>query len=515
MPNKNVADWVKRMLIRGFLVGAIALALLASVRAEQSFLNERDPVLKEFYEGMLITIGNSQGKLQYEDTGNQINLTKLTKQISKILPLVQVLDRKKEFVVSRYMADSYTSASDLFVPISKQGFWYLLRPGDAVLLSDGHTAHYSTVYAVDRQFETVDFLDHWPDRIFLLAELNNAGVIAQLITGPQQSKLVRITRNEFEQVILGLSSVDSTDVIDDFFEIFPDAERNASVRLAFGMQLLEAADAHQPTLFEDAVVHLETAYHLTQKLNGLDSLDDFSFHVAAMLYQALVRGSFYAVHHLQKEGDNKLLLAWERKHRTLQNELLKRYGDKQLLGHLDVNQSFKVAMAAQIIRQYKAAIGCFARVIELDPLNVEALIGRGEAYMAIRAHDLTLKDSTRALEILDKRITQYNRREDTTNVGRVLDQLGESQAIATLRKRVLWLHAQGLLAIGKTNESKKFGKLLIELHHDWYGGYFIVAQAFKKESNFPEARNYIDQALEREKDSNNRSALMKMKADVQ
>jgi tetratricopeptide (TPR) repeat protein len=357
----------------------------------------------------------------------------------------------------------------------------------------------------------VDFLDPWPDRIFLKRGLNNAGVAAQVVAGVQDTKLVRVTREEFERVILGLASADSIGVIDDFFEMFPDAEDNSTVNLAFGMQLLEAADHNQPALFGEAVDYLETAYRISQKISDLA---DSSFHIAAILYLALVRGSFDAVSHLMAQGDNKPLLSWETEHRELQNKLLARYGEKKLLGELDANQAMKLGIAAQKIRQYKTAIECFTRAIQLDPNAIQAMVGRGEAYLATKDHKKSLQDSTQALDLLDKRITQYQNREHTKNVGEILENLGEPQALASLRKRLLWLHAHTLLAMGETKESQKFGKLLIELDPDWYGGYVIAAESFKAEKNYTQAKHYIDQALEQEKDSKNRTALLKMKGDI-
>ncbi len=165
-----------------YLLG-VMVAFAPSAWAEPLAPPARDPVLKKFYQIVLDIAQEDQGRITYKDQDHRINLSKLTENDARMLSMMPRSERGKGFMVYRYISNTYRSGSDLFLPVPRKNFWYLARPGDTVLLSDGITHHYTFIHGIDRRAQTIDLADLWPDRIFLRDGLNAAGVAATLIPG--------------------------------------------------------------------------------------------------------------------------------------------------------------------------------------------------------------------------------------------------------------------------------------------------------------------------------------------
>ena len=95
------------------------------------------------------------------------------------------------------------------IAVPSEDLWCLVRVGDAVLLSDEITHHYTTVGKIDRKDARIYFSDPWSEKSFLLKDKNEAGVAAEL-----KGTLIGISRAEFERVIIGVLTLDDLGLLD-------------------------------------------------------------------------------------------------------------------------------------------------------------------------------------------------------------------------------------------------------------------------------------------------------------
>ena len=146
-----------------------------------------------------------------------------------------------------------------------------------MLLSDGNTPHFTTVSHLDPQTGRIFFIDPWPDKFFLLEGRNVVGTSALIVEespalvafskapvevkqhlllldipkeNPQsmedlspwflpKAKFVGITKVEFEQVIVGLSSHGSMGLLDYFLSLSVNRNNDFRIGRAFGLTALK------------------------------------------------------------------------------------------------------------------------------------------------------------------------------------------------------------------------------------------------------------------------------------
>lgn len=82
--------------------------------------------------------------------------------------------------------------------------WELINPSDTVLLSDKITHHFSQIFKIDKEENYIYFIDPWPDESFLLKNRNEEGINAILVDYKYGKKLIRINKDEFYKVIVGI-----------------------------------------------------------------------------------------------------------------------------------------------------------------------------------------------------------------------------------------------------------------------------------------------------------------------
>jgi len=113
-----------------------------------------------------------------------------------------------------------------------------------VLLSQGSTDHYTKIAAIDRQQQTVDLIDRWPD---ILMEF--MGVAPTILAAPSGSgsttgsKLVRFSRSDFERLFVAAITVDGPDeFIGSLEQALSPEELSPEVKIALGRSLLYAGE---------------------------------------------------------------------------------------------------------------------------------------------------------------------------------------------------------------------------------------------------------------------------------
>ena len=121
-----------------------------------------------------------------------------------------------ETVPYAFYADKYHSLPEKAVVLPAEHIWWLAAPQDGLLLSDRITHHYTGVAQVDREGERIYFRDGWPEDFFLFEGRNTIGAAARLENG------LSISKAEFLKAVVGLVTIDTPTLIEDYFAAFPE-----------------------------------------------------------------------------------------------------------------------------------------------------------------------------------------------------------------------------------------------------------------------------------------------------
>lgn len=113
-----------------------------------------------------------------------------------------------------FYSNRYKVPLDKGMRVAPDHLWWLIQPGDIVLLSDKVTHHYTRIGKVDRDTNLVAFLDLWPEDFFLQAGRNVLGIVSSNCT---------INREEFAEVIVGVVTWDTPELLELYFDAFPDS----------------------------------------------------------------------------------------------------------------------------------------------------------------------------------------------------------------------------------------------------------------------------------------------------
>jgi tetratricopeptide (TPR) repeat protein len=152
------------------------------------------------------------------------------------------------------------------IPASSATLWQLVRPGDQVWLLDKTTSHISVVWSIDREKNTITFVDLWPRACVLREGLNTENVRAQS-TAVGGGELLTITKVEFTRVAAGLETMSTPSFPDDLFGVDPAARSDPAVQAAVGMSLLLNIQMGYPPTVTPAQRATEAAAHLQAALD--------------------------------------------------------------------------------------------------------------------------------------------------------------------------------------------------------------------------------------------------------
>jgi len=241
-----------------------------------------------------------------------------------------------------FWSKRYKASPEKGMCVEPERLWWLAQSGDTVLLSDRVTHHYTTIGNVDRDAGRIGFLDPWPDDFFLQAGRNVLGISSDHLT---------ISREEFEQVTVGVLTWDKTDLLNTYFDVFPDAE-TAEQRYRAGYCIMAAGPESLCSL---AVKHFIAAMRLADEAGD----DEFALQAAARAWLAGLCASARA-------QLNNELLAVELLDKML--ELPSRRAPAiDLLRRLNKFELARLANSAGQIEQYQMVEAATGIAIEQDP----------------------------------------------------------------------------------------------------------------------------------------------------
>ncbi|HEY1302410.1 MAG TPA: tetratricopeptide repeat protein [Vicinamibacterales bacterium] len=125
------------------------------------------------------------------------------------------------------------------VPLPVERLWDLIRPGDAVELSDGINAHVSFAWSIDRDRDLIRFLDVWPDEFLLLPGFNALGIEAKTLPLGQTRRLIEARRDDFLPAVRGLSSNVGIGSIEILWGAIAEAREDPAAALGLALTLME------------------------------------------------------------------------------------------------------------------------------------------------------------------------------------------------------------------------------------------------------------------------------------
>jgi hypothetical protein len=252
--------------------------------------------------------------------------------------------------------------------------WWVAQEADTVLLSDGFTHHYTTIGQIDRERETILFLDPWPDEFFLQAGRNVLGI---------ESDGCTLARTEFERATVGVLTWDTTKLLDAYFEAFPDQGDDADQRLRAGYAVMAAGPE---SLAGYAVKH----FFASARIADLGGVDEAALQAIARAWLAAMCGIAAAV-----GGGNRAGQALLEQMATMAQQ---RAPARELIARLTPNELCRLAHNAGQLGHMSMAEATTAAAIAKDPACQEAYRLRARVR-SVAAPALAIADARRALEI--------------------------------------------------------------------------------------------------------------------
>ena len=380
-----------------------------------------------------------------------------------------------EWLSFAFKSDERQSDDSSVISASKDVLLCMAAPGDGVLLSDRVTHHYTTVARVDRRAGYVYIADPWPDRIFLKEGLNGAGVKAVHDDG-----FIRVTHDEFRRVLVGLLTMDTLQLVEQYFRMSPSAKRDPMVYLAFAQTALGTKNRR----FRAAAIQLlEQGLGVALQV-GQKAVEQ---RIASKLHYLFLLSSYEA------QGEERISL----NHRA--QVLGARYGAKNLYEENAAEEFQDLGDTLANLRDFANAIPFFDLAIGRDPRYEVAFIHRGIAKRLLGELDQAVADLSQALHLnsvaLEKLTTEYNRRQ--RNVWGDRKDKSRMGELANRRARGLQERGQAFLFLNRCDEATKDAKEFLAMKPDqaWMGFYMLGgcdAQAGRTES----ARTNFQRAME-------------------
>jgi tetratricopeptide (TPR) repeat protein len=388
--------------------------------------------------------------------------------------------------------------------IDKAHFWALARPGDTVLLSDRVTHHYTMIVGVDREKEEVEFGDPWPEQFFLLEGKNEAGVKARLMPHEGGNRLVRITRNEFSRVVVGLLSVSGPDLAQRYLQNAPAAKADFKTQLALGLTMLYAGDG----FVGDALCYLREAVSLADAANEAEGE---RFAASRLVLCVLLQRSHVALQArgISDPGERQKLVALLNAGQEILNELEVKHQFKQddLLEELLDGELFRLGRAALAVNLYQQAAKHFTAVIQKNATHEEAHLSRAQVKGFLQDFAGAVDDATVALQLIDTQLQSGGPDESERNLSVVVftPSILKNRKIQALTMRAMANHH-----LQRIDDVIADARQIIELEPNSTDGYILAGNACLASDRLEAARDFFRQGLDKESNPVKRDSILEV-----
>jgi hypothetical protein len=238
-----------RLVLFGYFViiaigwaGSQTVALAADPLCRE--LRDRSEGVEQYADSSVKKIARSQGNTTHaQDEEEGRPLPKMSpidykrSWVKSVLPTVELQDQNALFFTVHN--EEYPSTDPEVINLPFDVYWCLAAKGDVILLFDLNTAHYTMIASVDRERQTVDMIDRWPNILSEFVGTNPELFTAQSgkLTG---STLVRFTRNDFAQLFNAAITLDTPNFETLLKRTLPPVGWTPELQLAVGRSLLYA-----------------------------------------------------------------------------------------------------------------------------------------------------------------------------------------------------------------------------------------------------------------------------------
>jgi len=476
-------------LILFILVGAINVCHAQDCPA----LPKRNANIEEFAQHLLKSGFQLQGVKYDRNPPRDLTFSQMNQIQRNLLKTMRSADPDsfQERPITYYL-DSANTQDPSLISIPRNRFWCLVRPGNMVLLTDGITHHYTTVYAKDTQKQTIDFIDSWPDKkLFLRQGKSGRTINAQIIPVPESGKLVRITRKEFERVIIGSSSNESKAFIRQLPDLFPERAINPHFMLAIAINVLGDTGEETPIA---AIPYYQTALSL-----ALSSTD-------TKLRQKVTTETYYVVRLSRYWIDGggvapSELTSTRQAVEILHQQIQTHFANNITITSLNENQLIRLGQLAWQLYQLREAENLFSLVIKNSPNNPEGYFGRAKARNRLLDHAGTINDSSKTINLIEQTLTQGKMTtslQEGMSVYEIRDYLNstpERHKMFFMWGEAYFLRGNAYNTTDQSQKAEKDGRALIAINADDFQGYIVVATALIKREQYRQAASYYDAAI--------------------
>ena len=374
--------------------------------------------------------------------------------------------------------------------VSNEILWWLLRQGDSVLLSDGDVDHYTVIASKNHEKEQVSFMDRWPERFFLHGK-NALGITAV--------DNLTITKEDFNQVIVGLISLDSTSLLYSIYNTFPALSTDLDYNLSAGIMVL---DLKRDNLAFQAIPFLELALKLAKQKNS-----ELEIMAASQLYYAsLVTHFDYLCHGVKTTGELAQSL------RKLEED----YESEQLLEELNDYELGRLGNISAWAQQFDAALEFLSKAIQKDSTREMPFLVRGKVYLRKTQFPESQADLNTSLTLVDKRIEELKHKLKQYDP-EARDQIEYDSSLVAGMVNIKYEILHNLVtAYTATDVSKaiEIAKEMPVLKPEEPFAYELLAQLFTIKQDWENALVNINKALSYEKGEEQQNTLKKLKEDL-
>jgi tetratricopeptide (TPR) repeat protein len=337
------------------------------------------------------------------------------------------------------------SALDHGLAVPPDHLWWFVEPGDTVLLSDRITHHFTTAGHVDRNSDTISFVDPWPNDFFLQDGRNTLGI---------ESEGTRITRTEFAKATIGIATWDRLSLFDAYLQAYPGQAASAEVQCRLGYVILAIGSDR---LTPPAAMRFSMARDLARQA-GDAKLELAS---AARLYLSAMCG--HAV--MTSAGQQPLAEAMA----GLLRDLHASHSPAELAAQLKPQELARLAFCVSQVGRHDTAEAASSRAIELDPAFDEGYWLRGAARFHQGRIAEALADADQFLDINTRAMAELSQRRSTIHPSNNIA-IGQTDAALTERMHrrtaVLELAVSAAAHAKDLHRAVKYLRLLQTLHPD-------------------------------------------------
>jgi hypothetical protein len=325
------------------------------------------PAVEELTERFIRDNAAAQGRTLYGGTAGRprpkVSAIDIKRSWAKfVLPDAEWRDLAVMFFTIHDRKLRSTDSEVLNLPFDT--YWCLAAKGDIVLISDDQTDHYTRIAAIDRERQTVDLIDRWPD---ILLDFGGESVTARVGTGSVTATLVRFSRRDFERLFRAAIILETADFIHQLERELPRESWPPELSIAVGRSLLDAGTYKSfPALAADFI---RDGVRAARK-SGNESLANES--VPVMFAAVTMSRSI-----LLAKGDARAEIAGKQL-----DEMAAVFGSTPMQ-RLAAADALRVGVVASSVGDWRTAMRFLAQAIEKNPRDHRGYVFRSETWRKI------------------------------------------------------------------------------------------------------------------------------------